>query len=67
MANIIPAFLKDKGVETNSAICNNIMKNSHTLCTDVLTIEIIVANVNGGRFYEFCLSLETTIQSTQSY
>ena len=50
MANIIPAFLKDKGVETNSAICNNIMKNSHTLCTDVLTIEIIVANVNGGRF-----------------
>ena len=65
MANIIPAFLKDKGVETNSAICNNILKNSHTLCTDVLTIEIIVANVNV--FYEFCLSLETTIQSTQSY
>ena len=54
MTNIIPTFFKDKGVETtNSAkICTNILKNSHYLCTDILTIRIIV-NVNGGRFYEF--------------
>ena len=55
MANIISAFFKD-----NSAICNNILKNSHNLCTDILTIGIIV-NVNGGRFYEFFLFHETAI------